>query len=108
MILDEMFLRARWRVGRKVGRTIYAQVQDEPSDNDRLIGLMDSVVIAEGVCEAHNAKLDWQPPEEPLKEATAEVRRILLDDMCMDHLAVDDGNDEEIARRVLLAAGVKA
>ena len=32
----------RWRVGRKVGRTIYRQVSDEPSDDDVLIGVMDS------------------------------------------------------------------
>ena len=31
-----------WRVGRKVGRTIYRQLGDEPSDDDPLIGVMDT------------------------------------------------------------------
>lgn len=50
-----------WRVGRKVGRTIYMVVGPEPSDDDVLIGVMDSPEIAgEAVC-AHNRLLaDWQ------------------------------------------------
>ncbi len=35
-----------WRVGRKVGRTIYAQVGPEPSDDDVLIGVMDTPELA--------------------------------------------------------------
>lgn len=37
----------RWRTGRKVGRTIYAQLGDEPSDADALIGVMDTRELAE-------------------------------------------------------------
>lgn len=33
----------RLRVGRKVGRTIYRQLGPEPSDEDPLIGVMDTV-----------------------------------------------------------------
>jgi hypothetical protein len=36
----------RLRVGRHVGRTIYVQQGDEPTDNDRLIGLMDTPELA--------------------------------------------------------------
>ena len=35
-----------WRVGRKLGRTIYVQVGDAPSDDDVLIGVMDSPALA--------------------------------------------------------------
>lgn len=43
-----------WRCGRKVGRTIYAQTGDEPSDDDLLIGVMDSLELALAAVEAHN------------------------------------------------------
>lgn len=45
-----------WRVGRKVGRTIYVQEGAEPSDDDMLIGLMDSEYLAEVVVDAVNAQ----------------------------------------------------
>lgn len=35
-----------WRTGRKVGRTIYAQLGPEPSDDDPLIGAMDTPELA--------------------------------------------------------------
>lgn len=44
-----------WRNGRKVGRTIYAQAGLEPSDDDRLIGLMDTPELAAEAVTAHNA-----------------------------------------------------
>ena len=44
----------KWRTGRKVGRTIYQQHGDEPSDNDRLIGVMDTPDLAERVVAAVN------------------------------------------------------
>lgn len=43
-----------WRVGRKVGRTIYAQVEAAPSDEDVLIGTMDTPDLAMHVVAAHN------------------------------------------------------
>lgn len=47
----------RWRTGRKVGRTIYAQVGDLPSDVDMLIGVMDTPVLADDAVRAHNLSL---------------------------------------------------
>lgn len=47
-------IRGIWRTGRKVGRTIYLQWGDEPSDNDELIGVMDSPELAERVVMAVN------------------------------------------------------
>lgn len=44
-----------WRVGRKVGRTIYAQCEPHrASDDDRLIGLMDTADLAAEAVRAHN------------------------------------------------------
>jgi hypothetical protein len=43
-----------WRVGRKVGRTIYAIVGEEASDDDTLIGVMDTPELAREAVEAHN------------------------------------------------------
>lgn len=46
--------RMRWRTGRKVGRTIYAQFGNEPADHDILIGVMDWRDMAEDVVREHN------------------------------------------------------
>jgi hypothetical protein len=43
------YLGLRWRQGRKVGRTLYAQLGPEPSDNDPLIGVLDTPELAEQV-----------------------------------------------------------
>lgn len=51
-----------WRTGRKVGRTIYAQGQEEPSDHDALIGVMDTRALAREAVEAHNAVIVGQCP----------------------------------------------
>lgn len=48
-----------WRVGRKVGRTIYAQCCDEPSDEDPLIGVMDTPGLAAESVAAHNERLGY-------------------------------------------------
>jgi hypothetical protein len=43
-----------WRTGRKLGRTIYAQLGPGAADADWLIGMMDSLELAEDVVAAHN------------------------------------------------------
>lgn len=48
---------AWWRVGRSVGRTVYAMTGDEPSKADVLIGVMDTRRLAAAAVEAHNATL---------------------------------------------------
>jgi hypothetical protein len=50
----ELSARLPWRTGRKVGRTIYAMHHDEPSDQDVLIGMMDSREIAQAAVIGHN------------------------------------------------------
>ncbi len=51
------FASVAWRVGRKVGRTIYAQMEDGASDYDALIGVMDSRLLAETAVRHHNEAL---------------------------------------------------
>lgn len=46
-----------WRVGRKVGRTIYVQLQVEASETDPLIGVFDTPELAEAAVRAHNQAL---------------------------------------------------
>lgn len=43
-----------WRVGRKVGRNIYAQLGPDPDDGDVIIGQMDSATLAAEAVQAHN------------------------------------------------------
>lgn len=46
-----------WRTGRKVGRTLYAQLGPEPDDHDPIIGLMDTKALAEAAVRGHNDEL---------------------------------------------------
>jgi hypothetical protein len=48
-------IETRWRQGRRVGRTVYLQAGPEPSDDDLLIGLMDTPALARRVVDAVNA-----------------------------------------------------
>lgn len=48
---------AIWRTGRKVGRTVYAQIGTEPSDKDVLIGVFDTRELAASAAKAHNAAI---------------------------------------------------
>lgn len=43
-----------WRVGRKLGRTVYAVVDTNEPDNDELIGMMDTRELALRVVMDHN------------------------------------------------------
>lgn len=69
-------------------------------------------VTTEEACEVVASflpvRVQGEPPPDALSAATAEVRRILLDEWGMDHLSVDHGGDEWFARLVLRAAGVEA
>lgn len=48
----------KWRTGRKLGRTVYAQAGKEPADDDVFLGLMDTPELAREACEAHNKCLE--------------------------------------------------
>lgn len=54
---DASCLTVRWRTGRKVGRTIYAQYGPEPADSDPLIGVMDTPELADEAVTCHNDTL---------------------------------------------------
>lgn len=46
---------APWRTGRKLGRTLYERkYTDQPSDEDRFVGIMDSPEDAQRVVDAVN------------------------------------------------------
>lgn len=49
--------RLPWRTGRRVGRTIYAQLGEAADDHDPLIGVMDTRALAEAAVTAHNEQL---------------------------------------------------
>jgi hypothetical protein len=51
------FTEVQWRIGRHVGRTVYAQAGPEASDEDSLIGVLDTPEIAAEACKAHNYAL---------------------------------------------------
>lgn len=52
------FVKLRWRVGRKLKRTIYAMIGTQPADHDILLGMMDTEEIAQQVVRDHNAQLN--------------------------------------------------
>lgn len=54
--------KAVFRVGRKLGRTIYMQRGEEPSDADMFLGIMDSRVMAATIVRLLNASSDLEPP----------------------------------------------
>lgn len=56
--LDDSANNFPWRVGRKLGRTVYAQEGDAPSDDDPLLGLMETEEIARQVVVAVNRSLE--------------------------------------------------
>lgn len=47
----------KWRTGRKLKRTIYVMLRDEPSDKDILLGMMDSGSVAAMIVKEHNTNL---------------------------------------------------
>jgi hypothetical protein len=53
----------RWRVGQKLGRTLYVQRGAEPSADDEFIGIMDTRELAALVVEAvRRVHADWRAP----------------------------------------------
>jgi hypothetical protein len=77
-----------WRTGRKVGRTIYEQQYDEPSDGDPLIGVMDTYTLAKAAVEAHNR----QPDLTALRVAVAKLTTLVSE--CGEDRARDDWQRE--------------
>jgi hypothetical protein len=51
-----------YRIGRKLGRTIYWQPGAEPTDNDDFIGIMDQPGIARYIVTVLNADLERTTP----------------------------------------------
>lgn len=51
------FTTKRWRTSQRNPRVLYVMIGDEPSDDDQMIGAMDSTQLAERVVEDHNRRL---------------------------------------------------
>jgi hypothetical protein len=51
----ENLLALPWRTGRRVGRTVYAQIGPDPSGDDVLIGVLDHPRLAADAVDTHNA-----------------------------------------------------
>jgi hypothetical protein len=101
---------SKWRVGRKLGRSLYFQEGPEPSDDDRFLGLMEKAELAELVVEAvgrFNAEFKapfvnsvWEPRypsdpqhDDPLKVVDAHGGAYLC--------AVMDGGSSTVRRSAL-------
>ena len=52
---------ARWRVGRNVARSVWAMRGDEPSEDDELVGTLDTAEDAAREVDKHNAELPHHP-----------------------------------------------
>lgn len=53
-----------WRVGRKLGRTLYEQLAEQPSDDDRFLGIMETPELAREVVEMQRRRVrGGMPPE---------------------------------------------
>lgn len=62
-----------------MGRTLYAMVGDEPSDDDEYIGIVDTPDIADRIVEDHNRWLAAATfDERALARADAEARECCL------------------------------
>lgn len=71
---------APWRVGRKLGRTLYEEkYTDRASDDDRFVGIMDTPEDAQRVVDAVNAMpIIWelhQPFLVPLPDSPMDLCR---------------------------------
>lgn len=54
----------RFRVGRKLGRTVYRQLGDDPDGTDELIGMMDTREWGQRVVEALNEQAHYRERHE--------------------------------------------
>jgi hypothetical protein len=56
----------RWRTGRSLGRTVYAQHGTGAAKGDELLGLMETTDLADHVVELHNKALTAPRTETPV------------------------------------------
>jgi hypothetical protein len=93
----------RWRVGRSIGRTIYAMVGAEASKADEVIGMLDSPELAAEAVGAHNAGLPSPILEEMRGHLADDVRRMVGREV----KSVDHEVDEDSERLVFGVADGK-
>lgn len=98
----------RWRTGRKVGRTIYAQPGPDPSDDDVLIGILDTPRLAAEAVTAHNAARAARlsgPGATGLPDGAYEAADEAFENRGVTHL---DGRDELEAALLAAAPLIRA
>lgn len=66
----------RFRVGRKVGRTIYVQLGPEPSDDDHLVGMLETREQAEAAVRGLNEDVGIDADEIEVEHYRAPAQRI--------------------------------
>lgn len=74
---------ALWRVGRKVGRTLYFR--------DQLVGMVDTIPMAEAICVAMNRGVVPAPAPPAGDEIARCERRVIADTMAWFEVRVGDG-----------------
>lgn len=65
-------IRYSYRVGRKLGRTIYRMLGNVPSDADKFVGIMDSAADAEHIVHLLNMEAAFRngdPHAEPQRDS---------------------------------------
>jgi hypothetical protein len=70
--IEALVVSSRWRIGRSLGRSVYAEVDSNP-DQHVFVGMMETRLIAEQVVADHNAVLqrlhpaapEWAPTVDP-------------------------------------------
>lgn len=93
-----------WRVGRKVGRTIYAQSGPTASDDDRLIGTMDTPELAAEAVRTHNDALRPVSEERQPRDSFEAWKRDMTSPV-RDDLTVDDLIDAAQGAQTVRVAG---
>ena len=83
----------KWRVGRKLGRTLYI--------GDRCVGIVDNALIAEELVAAANAPALDYPTPDPIRNSVAEVIVYLQDEIAANLRGVS--RDADFSRGVTAA-----
>lgn len=66
---DPRVMAGKWRVGRHLGRTLYAQSGPSASSSDIFFGTVDDPAIAQYICSLRNTPLPHDELEEFVSES---------------------------------------
>lgn len=93
--MNERLYKYKFRVGRKLRRTIYVQLGSEPGDDDMFVGIADTSDLAQHIIDSHNER------------RTAQVES-LLEDLERYKEQVEELKEEnnQLSARVAYAAAI--